>query len=711
MMRRPRATPLVSLLCECSVALAVMFGSASPAQAQTQKGSARFFDGAGTPLAVAIQPDGRVIAVGSVPRSGGTDTDFAVMRFLADGTPDPSFGSAGRVTTDFAGLNDVARAVAIQPDGAIVAAGTTTTAAGAFLPNAPAAPHAIAAIARYTPAGSLDAGFGAGGKIEDQHPAWSWNLSPHNVTAVAVAPTGEILVSVGIYQSELAVYDYQLQRYGADGVQLESWGSIDASLGSLHPFAFSSAGRVVTLGKNLNPHHSLWQYYRGRLVRYTPAGSLDTTFNGTGILDSTSLLDAQAVAVQADDKIVVARWDSIVRVTEAGAVDTTYGQGGAVHSASASNNYGAVTIGAGGTIVAAGRIPEIASRPDLATDFAVLATGGSGQIILNVAIDFGGVDFADAVRIVGSDVIVAGLSTRAGRTDIAWTRLVLNPWRPLTGRAVASDWDGDGKADMIVTSSTGEWRIATSRTGFAGREAYVWGAPTDTPVVADFDGNGRMDLAVYHASDQSSWYIIDPALFQTAYRWGSAGDLPVEGDYGGDTRTDTAVFRPQTGEWLIYDPITGYSGRYQWGQLFDVPVPRDYDGDGRTDLAIYRPSTGVWAVFDLATGAVRMYQWGMPGDLAIPGDYLGTGQMQIAIYRPADGRWWIFNPATGQYFGLQWGAPGDVPVPGDYVGDCRTDLAVWRPSTGAWFVWDLGTNSWAAVGLGAPDQPPAHWVR
>ena len=166
MISRPRATPLIASFYAGSVALALTLGTGplASAQTQTQTGvvvAAPFFDGAGSPSAVAIHPDGRVVAVGRVLRTGGTDTDFAVMQFLPDGTPDPGFGNNGRVTTDFAGRDDVASAVVIQPDGAIVVAGSTAN---------PSGPVTIAALARYTATGAPDAAFGTGGRVVDPSP-------------------------------------------------------------------------------------------------------------------------------------------------------------------------------------------------------------------------------------------------------------------------------------------------------------------------------------------------------------------------------------------------------------------------------------------------------------------------------------------------------------------------------------------------------------
>ena len=100
--------------------------------------------------AVAIQGDGKVVAAGLGNFAGPGTGDFALARYNPDGSLDTSFGSGGKVTTDFGGF-DAASAVAIQPDGKIIAAGRSGS--GDF------------ALARYNPDGSLDSSFGSGGKV------------------------------------------------------------------------------------------------------------------------------------------------------------------------------------------------------------------------------------------------------------------------------------------------------------------------------------------------------------------------------------------------------------------------------------------------------------------------------------------------------------------------------------------------------------------
>ena len=94
--------------------------------------------------ALAVQPDGKILVAGP---GGG---NFGVGRVGTDGLYDPSFGpnGNGQVAIDFGG-NDVANAMALQPDGKILVAGTD---GDGF------------AVARLMPNGSLDPSFGAGGK-------------------------------------------------------------------------------------------------------------------------------------------------------------------------------------------------------------------------------------------------------------------------------------------------------------------------------------------------------------------------------------------------------------------------------------------------------------------------------------------------------------------------------------------------------------------
>ena len=80
-----------------------------------------FGSGTDQGYSVAVQGDGKIIVAGYT--ANGSNTDFALVRYTAAGALDPSFGTGGKVTTDFGSGNDYGRSVAVQSDGKIIVAG------------------------------------------------------------------------------------------------------------------------------------------------------------------------------------------------------------------------------------------------------------------------------------------------------------------------------------------------------------------------------------------------------------------------------------------------------------------------------------------------------------------------------------------------------------------------------------------------------------
>lgn len=142
-----------------------------------------FFGGASAAYALALQPDGRIVLAGEANLTG--HPDFGLVRLLADGAPDSSFGGDARVTIPFpADTSDYAQGVAMQPDGKLVVAGRTVQAGGE--------PVDFAA-ARLLPDGTLDPSFQSTGLqtvpvvVAGFRRALGW--------AVAVQPDGDIVLA------------------------------------------------------------------------------------------------------------------------------------------------------------------------------------------------------------------------------------------------------------------------------------------------------------------------------------------------------------------------------------------------------------------------------------------------------------------------------------------------------------------------------------
>jgi uncharacterized delta-60 repeat protein len=127
-----------------------------------------------------LQPDGKIVAAGSAIQSSG-GVNFALARYDSGGNLDPAFGAGGKVTTDFAGSNDRAFAVALQPDGKIVAAGATIQNNSGI---------SDFGLARYDAGGNLDPAFGTGGKV-----VTDFFRSFDEAYAVALQPDGKIIAA------------------------------------------------------------------------------------------------------------------------------------------------------------------------------------------------------------------------------------------------------------------------------------------------------------------------------------------------------------------------------------------------------------------------------------------------------------------------------------------------------------------------------------
>ena len=89
------------------------------------------FRGDSSALDVAIQSNGKIVVVGQ------DRFKFGVARFKSDGTLDRSFGGDGEVITGFDGSSATAHAVAIQANGKIVVAGATIPAVAVMTATLP----------------------------------------------------------------------------------------------------------------------------------------------------------------------------------------------------------------------------------------------------------------------------------------------------------------------------------------------------------------------------------------------------------------------------------------------------------------------------------------------------------------------------------------------------------------------------------------------
>jgi uncharacterized delta-60 repeat protein len=145
-------------------------------------------------VAVAIQPDGKIVAAGHTGTGGGVE--FMIARFNANGTPDDTFGFFGFNVLDFAGGPDYAQSVALAPDGKIVVAGAVSNGT-----------RYVFGVARFTTDGVADVSFGLDGKQFFEFVVGP----PHWASAVGVQPDHKIVVGGHVN------YDFALVRFHPSG--------------------------------------------------------------------------------------------------------------------------------------------------------------------------------------------------------------------------------------------------------------------------------------------------------------------------------------------------------------------------------------------------------------------------------------------------------------------------------------------------------------
>jgi len=276
------------------------------------------------PPSVAIQADGKIVEAGtayvnSVGAYGAYG--FGVARYNGDGSVDTSFNGTGTVFTQI-GSSPCAYAVAIQPDGKIVVAGT------AYL-----SPLHEFALARYTTTGALDLSFGHNGTVMSVS---SIHYAGNYAYAMVIQPDGKIVLA------GRGTSDANSDHYGIDLARFNSDGSLDRTftghgenpgwvftpdnvLRGVHTLtpknvAIDSAGRLVVEGVDEGGSSPPF------VAQYNFDGTLDKTLGGTGVIafNQFSVIGGiTSETLQPDGKIVLTAGGDVIRLNADGSLDTT----------------------------------------------------------------------------------------------------------------------------------------------------------------------------------------------------------------------------------------------------------------------------------------------------------------------------------------------------------------------------------------------------
>jgi uncharacterized delta-60 repeat protein len=356
-----------------------------------------------TGLAVAVQPDGKIVEAGFSTKIGGANS-FDLVRYNPNGTLDTTFGTGGEVQTKFPansiggfGVGGSDRLL-VQPDGKILVEGIVS---------------GNLELIRYNPNGTLDTTFNGTGMVSTAFP-YGGLANPAGMRLESVNGVLKIVAAAEASingQSAPAVARYNLD--GSLDTSFGSGGEVVTNLGSdvtMQAMAIEPNGEIVLAGENLTATGS----GSGQaVVRYDLSGNLDTTFGNGGVAINSALGIAHAVIVQPDGKIVTGglsasggHW-SLERLNSDGSLDTTFGTGGDVISPFGGNIW-ALGLQTNGRIVASGNNGSSAGfgvarfNPDGSVD-TTFGTGGE----VTTAVNGGGLAVGLAVQADGK-IVAAG---------------------------------------------------------------------------------------------------------------------------------------------------------------------------------------------------------------------------------------------------------------------------------------------------------------
>ena len=316
---------------------------------------------------MALQADGKIVAAGSTSSFGGSD--FALARYNPNGSLDTTFSGDGRQTTDFGDV-DGANAVAVQGNNRIVAAG-----GGGGGDDF--------ALARYNPNGSLDTSFSGDGKQTTDFGGFN------EANGVALQGDGKIVaVGRGGANDDFALARYSPNgsldtTFSGDGKQTTDFGGFDEA----NAVAIQGDGKIVAVGST--------DFSDFALARYNANGSLDTTFSGDG-KQTTSFPgfdQAKGLALQGDGKIIAVGGTgdddpsgavdfALARYNPNGSLDTTFsGDGRQTTDFGQFEEASGVALQGDGKVVVVGRTGGCqCSTSPMPDDFALARYNPNGSL-------------------------------------------------------------------------------------------------------------------------------------------------------------------------------------------------------------------------------------------------------------------------------------------------------------------------------------------
>ncbi len=637
------------------------------------------------------------------------------------GTPDLTYGvgnsnplhpAKGLAFVNFAPetgsvLESQATGEALQPDGKLVVVGSESRGLLGGASN-----QELIAVARLTPAGKPDLGFGTGGAVALADPAGVVDLDLG--VAVAVQADQKILILGTLGSASMTrASQVDLTRLNADG-------SVDASFGSGGSvvFQFQLAGSArgsmaTTLAIDPGGDIVVGGGADGsgiEFARFHADGSVDAAFGTAGqvlvqihngMQASPIPMDVAGLAIDSGGRIV---YDTtavlasgngskiaVGRLGADGQADSTFGIAGQVLLAGGGADFaGPLAIQPDGKIVISGTFADLTVYPT-AAHFDLFRLDTSGTLDPS----FG----TSGEAALGASFIRAYTAAKFGLAEGVVKAIAIQPdGKIVLGGSVAADIAGyDSMPTLLRVAPDGSPDSTFGTGGLISLDALETG----------YSATIGYRHSVYGLAIEADGKLL------TTLNNGEARLLPAgaPNDFDNDGKTDPAVYIPSLNLFAYRPSGGGPDVLVPFGTIGSgntLPSPGTYDGLGITELGVYLPILGAFAYRPTNSGTTgdQINFFGIAGrgqTIPAPADYTGAGFTEEGVYLPSIGSFaYLTNQPTQVYkvVTVPFGTPGadnSIPVPADYDGAGHDEIAVYLPALGAFAYRPAGTHGEADV--------------
>ena len=233
---------------------------------------------------------------------------------------------------------------------------------------------------------------------------------------------------------------------------------------------------------------------------------------------------------------------------------------------------------------------------------------------------------------------------------------------------------------------------------------------------SDFNGDGKADILWQNTSGARAIWLMNGTTYGSSVNLGTVGiswNIAGSGDFNGDGKSDILWQDSSTGQRLIWLMNgTTHTSNVNLGFVatsWSIAGSSDFNGDGKADILWQNSSTGqrlIWIMNGTTrTSAVNLGFVATSWSIAGSGDFNGDGKADILWQNSSTGQRliWIMNGTTRTsavnlgFVATSWSIAGS----GDFNGDGKADILWQNSSTGQRLIWIMnGTTRTSAVNLG-----------